>query len=321
MAITTTDQLCQYLTSRKIFFTNVTPLPGGSSNYVWRIIKPSGQYSILKHAEPFLASNHETPFPLNRMDFEAHALETIPKLIPEDEIIRLPALLQYDKDNRILELEHVGENTLHKFYQDPKLDVRMVGERIGRWLARLHASTTNDEVKRGFDHSTAKLMYRWNYNSLSLVLERYGFDPTLGERINAKYGALLQTDDTCVCHGDLWPGNVLLPDMELDFPTQEFKFSIIDWEVARSGNGMTDVGHFAGESWFLDRFRGGRGLLASFLRAYVVEKELGPNDKERIAAQFGTHITFWPTIYVSTTEVKYDIYSSLISFYLLMFLV
>ena len=208
----------------------------------------------------------------------------------------------------------MGSKTLKELYEDPKLDIQNIGESIGRWLARLHTSTTNDEVKRPFDHPVAKSMYRWNYNNLSSVLLKYGFDPTLGERINTKYGALLQTDDVCICHGDMWPGNVLFPD----FGTGEEKlnFAIIDWEVARLGNGVTDVGHFAGEVWFLDRLRGGRGLLGAFLVGYVGERKLGPGERVRVAAQFGTHVTFWPTIYVSLGKINpfVDIQDSLILF-------
>jgi 5-methylthioribose kinase len=262
MAVTTRGKLRKYLISNEIPVTDITPISGGSSNFVWRITNPSGQSSIIKLAEPFLVGNSAIPFPLDRQDFEARALTKIPKLISNDETIRIPALLHFDTENHILRLEDVGSKTLKDRYEDPKLDIQKIGESIGRWLARLHTSTTSEEVKRPFDHSVAKSMYRWNYNNLSSVLGKYGFDPTLGERINAKYGALLQTDDVCICHGDMWPGNVLFP--ESDAEEENLKFAIIDWEVARLGNGVTDLGHFAGEAWFLDRLRGGRGFLGAF---------------------------------------------------------
>jgi hypothetical protein len=91
MTVTTTDDLRQYLTSKNIYVTEVMSMSGGTSNYVWRIITPLGQSIIIKHAEPFRAANHTTHFPLNRMDFEAHALRTIPSIIPDDEMIQLPA--------------------------------------------------------------------------------------------------------------------------------------------------------------------------------------------------------------------------------------
>lgn len=46
---------------------------------------------------------------------------------------------------------------------------------------------------------------------------------------------------------------------------------VVDWELVRRGCGATDVGQFAAESWLLDRFRGGRGLLKAFLEGYQEE--------------------------------------------------
>ena len=44
--------------------------------------------------------------------------------------------------------------------------------------------------------------------------------------------------------------------------------AVVDWEMVRRGCGATDVGQFAAESWLLERFHGGRGLLGAFLGGY-----------------------------------------------------
>jgi hypothetical protein len=296
----TTSQIRQYLTSRNIPVDEIAPLFGGSGNFVWRITTTAGQNQIIKHAEPFVADNHQVPFCVERMDFEALALKTIPGIVVADPTIRLPALLLYDKEEYVLGLEDVGEKMLQDVYQNPRLNVQAVGARIGRWIARLHAVTTEGDIKRGFNNATSRFMYRYNYNNLHVALASHDFDPALGERINAKYGALLQTDETCLCHGDLWPGNILFSDEDLEAsPEKEVKIAIIDWEAARLGNGVTDVGQFAAEAWMLDRFRGGRGLQAAFLGGYVSVREFGREDRERVAVHFGMHIAFWSTIYVS----------------------
>lgn len=296
MAIKTTEELEEHLRAKDVPFTSVIPLTGGSSNYVWRLTSPSGQTSIIKHAEPFLAGRLPAPFPVERQDFEARALTTFPALLPYDETITLPRLLNHDKEHHDLQLEDMGGETLHDRYQDPNLDIKKIGESIGRWLARLHKSTTHDEIKRQFDNPVATKMYKWHYINLAPVLEKYGFDPALGERMDEKYGSLLKTDDVCVCQGDMWPGNVLILGKN---GSGELKLAIIDWEAARTGDGATEVGRFAGESFFLDRLRGGRGLLGAFLKGYVEEKALSAWEKERIVAQFGVQVAFWPSIYVS----------------------
>jgi hypothetical protein len=299
MLIITAHQLRQYLNLKKIPAEKITPLTGGTANYVFRIAS-SGQSRIIKHAESFIKVAPDVPFSAERMDFEAHALRTIPTVVPNDETIRLPDLLSYDENEHVLTLEDAGDLTFKVAYQDSKVDVCGVGKAIGRWFARLHASTTKEEVKRGFDNQTAKSMYRFMYNNLSSSLEKHGFDPALGERINAKYGALLQTDDVCVCHGDIWPAQILLLS-ENDHATgcEKLNIIIIDWEMTRRGNGATDVAQFAAESWLLDRKHGGRGLLDAFLGAYIIERPLTKADRERVVVHFGAHLGFWPTIYVS----------------------
>jgi len=229
--------------------------------------------------------------------------------------IAFPKIIHHDEDNHILQLEDVGSRTLHESYTDPTLDISSIGKSIGRWLAILHQSTTSDLIKDQFNHVVAKRMYRWNYNGLADVLERYGFDPELGRRINERFGALIESDDICVCHTDLWPGNILISHQQqhgsqddlsklgvVEWPSRNSKvqLAVIDWEVTRNGDGMTDVGHFAGEAFFLDRLRGGRGLLNSFLKGYLKQKgKLSERERGRVAAEFGTRITFWPSIYVS----------------------
>lgn len=297
MAIVTVEDVRRYLQSLNIEVMDIAPITGGTSNYIWRIKHPNGQTSIFKHAEPHLSANKSFPFPLDRMNFEAQALEVVPRITSCDGV-KCPKIIHHDEENHVLILEDVGQNTLKDIYEDPRLSIKFVGEKVGQWLAQLHASTTEDEIKGKFNHTTAKQLYRWNYNSLSSAFEKFGYDAALGERINSKYGSLLQTDNVCMCHTDLWPGNIVFDLNEEEWPTEP-RIAIIDWEVARQGNGATDVGHFAAEAWFLDHFRGNRGLLPAFLESYIKEKKLGWDDAKRVAAQFGTHITHWPTIYVS----------------------
>jgi Ser/Thr protein kinase RdoA (MazF antagonist) len=115
----------------------------------------------------------------------------------------------------------------------------------------------------------------------------FSLDPSIGEQIDEKYGSLLTTDAACICHGDFWPGNILV-ERTTCYGTI-FKLSVVDWEFVRVGCGATDVGQFAGEAWLLDRFRGGRGLLKRFLEGY--REVAGPVDDvflERVGAHFGS---------------------------------
>lgn len=300
MAIT----LQKYLAARRISATNVEKLTGGTGNFIWRITNAQGLTSIIKLAPPFIATHREVPFDVERMGFEVKALQELPAILPTDPFISIPALLFHDDKANVIGLEDVGDKTLKDLYEDQRLDVKLLGKKLGTWLARLHSFTSEGEFKYGFRNETAKKMsaQSWLYEQLAGTLEKYGFDPALGNRIYQKYGTSLLNDEVCLCHGDLNPPNIMFRQEDLE----SGKATVIDWEMARIGNGATDTGQLAAEFYFLDRFRGDRGLLKAFLKAYVAERPLSRSDVVRVAVHFGTHIAFWPTIHVSDVRRGLD---------------
>ena len=88
MAPTTDLELRQYLNSKSIPCAEVEVLTGGTANYVWRIKTLLGRSSIIKHAEPFVATNQSFAFPTVRMDFEAKALEVIHGALNEEGVLK-----------------------------------------------------------------------------------------------------------------------------------------------------------------------------------------------------------------------------------------
>lgn len=201
-----------------------------------------------------------------------------------------------------------GSRTLKSAYiKDKTLNVASLGKKIGEWLAHLHSCTCilsdRASYRAGFDNEVAKSVYRYCYEGLATAFESNGFDKTLGERVNEKYGSLLVSDDVCLCHGDFWPGNILLSD---HVDTKNTVLTVVDWEMVRNGEGATDVGQFAAEAWLLDRFHGGRGLLTAFLKGYSESRKLERVSAIRTAVHYGTHLGFWPTRvdWVSKEETK-----------------
>jgi Phosphotransferase enzyme family len=261
-------------------------LEDGSANFLYRVRSSQGDTYILKHAEPFIRTNPGVRFPSERMDFEASILQQLPTVLPADDIVNPVQVIAYESPEHNMLLSDGGPSNLKAIYSNPDLDIQFVARHLGQWLANLHSST--HDLQFG-DNKIAKHIYRHNYNGLANTLKGYDLDSQLGEAVNEQFGSLIAIDDGCVCHGDFWPGNVIV---KLN-PT---KLTIIDWEMSRRGNGVTDVGQFSAESWLLDRFRGGRGLLDGFLEAYVQGRKakLSESDLQRIVIQFGTHISFWP---------------------------
>ena len=191
-------------------------------------------------------------------------------------------------------LEDGGSRTLKDAYTDPDVGIPEYGRRLGAWLAALHQKSRDTSMGINI---TAKTIYRHAYTHTSAAAKNFDLDPALGERVNTEYGSLLSTDDECVCHGDFWPGNVLVSDRGL---------TVVDWEMVRRGCGATDVGQFAAEAYLLDRFRGNRGLLSAFLLGYRQAGKLAASFVQRMAIHMGVHLAFWPTVvpWGSSEETK-----------------
>jgi 5-methylthioribose kinase len=300
------ESLCQYLTLNGTAFTSVEPIvDGGAVNYIWRVTTISGRSIIVKHAFHHLRRNENFLISVDRMDYEARALRTVPELISSntDHLnVRLPGVVQYDGEQHVLQITDGGSRNLKAAYLDPTLDIKALGARLGHWLANLHTITSSSSVlpviKEQFNNVSGKSIYRTFSNNSAASLKKFGYDPQLGERINNKFGALLETDEVCLSHGDFWPANVVVSDPDLTCSTP--KLTVIDWEFTRIGNGATDVGQFAAEAWIQEKFSAGetgpRGLFEAFLEAYLDKRRLSDEDKLRVAAQFGTHLIYLPGI-------------------------
>ena len=288
--ITSSEQLQAYfvklgnLGNAKVDLNSLQMLAGGSANFVWRLLQGSGKTTIIKHAEPYVRAVPGLSFPVDRMDFEHKAMTSLPPLLDPSPVVFVPEVYQYDPESHVLMIEDGGARTLKEAYADPALDMSAFGNALGRWLAGLHQRTKQEAIG---DNQTAKSMNRFALIHLASALQKYDQDPSLAEQIDAQYGYLPQTDDECVCHGDFWPGNVLVND--------HGRLAVVDWEMVRRGCGARDVGQFAAEAHLLDRFRGGRRLRTGFLQGYRETGELDNRFLKRVAVFMGVHLAFWPT--------------------------
>ena len=311
--LTTEDGLRLYLKAkRRSNDTEVTLLSGGTANYVYRVTTSDDSTSIFKHAAPYLHSNKAFPFDPIRIDYEARILESFNPIngksvfsnhLPTS-AVHAVRVLDYDERHKLLEIEDGGSRNLKDAYTDPKLDTPRIGKELAMWVATLHEHSKKisliSSYQKDSNNPVAVNIYRYCYNNLHTALSQFGHDPQLAHRINEEFGGLLQTDDECVCHGDFWPGNVLV---RLD-ETHPVELTVVDWEMVRRGTSATDVGQFAAEAFLLDRFKGGRGLRFAFLNAYAKAREettaLGRTWLRRIVVHWAVHLAFWPTAVVWT---------------------
>ena len=285
--IINTEQLKAYLGKlgdTEFDLNTLQLLEGGSANFLWRLLDRTGKSIVIKHAEPYVKTAPGLSFPVDRMDFENSAMVSLPRLFDGNSLVSVAEVYQYDPHDHVLTMEDGGPRMLKESYADSDLDMPVFGEALGRWLATLHQRSQTTEIG---DNRTAKSIYRFAYTHLAGALRKYDQDPSLAEQIDTQYGSLLQIDDECICHGDFWPGNVLINDQS--------RLKIVDWEMVRRGCGATDVGQFAAEAHLLDHFRGGKGLRAAFLKGYGAIGELDSRFIKRVAIHMGVHLAFWPT--------------------------
>lgn len=295
---TSVAELKAYLDENNIKHTKIEQLSGGTANYVFRVFtEDDNAPKIYKHAEPYVASsNGAIPFPVDRMDFEAVALKKVSPLMSDNESsVKMPEVNSYDEVSKILILSDAGYTTLKEAYTDPAVNIPETGRELGEWLAELHHKTPGIEIGEG-GNRTAKSIYRWAYSHLTQAAEQYGLDTNFCEYIDWKYGAQIgmDEDEQCVCHGDYWPGNIILD--------AENTLTVVDWEMVRRGYPALDLAQFSAEAYLLERFLGGRGLLDAFLDGYRRKAcSLGTDitiDRHfatRFAVHVGVHLAYWPS--------------------------
>lgn len=309
--LTTEQGLSNYLTSHNIEHTSISLLTGGTANYAYRASLKDGRKVIYKHAAPYLHSNINFAFDPARMDYEDRVLEILPPLLAKElpvSDVHAVGWYSYDKEHKLLCIEDGGDRELKTAYTDPRLDIQKIGSEIGKWIAALHMCSTetslslSDEPGTKGNNPIGVAIYRYSYRNLESALTSYGHDAEFGNRINEEYGSKLATDNECVCHGDFWPGNVLVKFR--DEAERDCDLTVVDWEMTRRGTSATDVAQFAAEAFLLDRFRGGRGLLPAFLTAYATARDrerqagrkvLGREWIRRMAIHWAVHVAYWPT--------------------------
>ncbi|KAF2184574.1 hypothetical protein K469DRAFT_708756 [Zopfia rhizophila CBS 207.26] len=306
--LTTTSALSSYLTARSTPHTSIALLTGGTANFVYRVTLPDSKTVIYKHAAPHLSSNHNFAFDPARMDYEDRALEILPPLLSqhfkdsrgEETSVHAVRWFFYDKENKLLCISDGGDLNLKIAYTDLALDIPSIGREIGTWIAALHSCSKTTSLSLEGDEDLEKnnavgvAIYRHSYKNVHVALSSYGHDPEFGKLIDEEYGSRLATENECVCHGDFWPGNVLVRQ---EGGQGKPELTIVDWEITRRGTSATDIGQFAAEAYLLDRFHGNRGLLPAFLTSYAEARaaELNREWVRRMVVHWGVHIAYWPT--------------------------
>ncbi|HUW87445.1 MAG TPA: aminoglycoside phosphotransferase family protein [Candidatus Paceibacterota bacterium] len=219
-----------YFKDREIFSPESSPLveilTGGVSNVVLAV-SGEGKDLVLKQALPELKVASEWIADQRRAIVEAHAIEVLHKLTPEN----VPKLYDVDPDQFILIIER-APRTMTIWKEDllsgsiqPDIAAHL-GQILGLW----HRNTAKDPA----------ILQEFQEDSLFEQLRISPFYRTVAtkhESISKRIGALiteLLEDKPCLVHGDYSPKNILVDGRS--------KVIVLDFEVAHTGNPVFDLG-------------------------------------------------------------------------------
>lgn len=215
-----------------------------------------------------------------------------------DSTIRIPKLLHYDRENRILMLEDAGPLPSLKAWMTELADVSTcmsIGEAVGRFLAHMHNSTAGDqELLAEFNgNETAKyLSGKLYFGGLPAAATRFGYtDDFLAEAARVGEEEVMQRSDVLTM-GDFWTGNVLVSSPASG--DEDLHLYVLDLELSKPGTAEFDIGQMAAEMWCLARFRRnareqGLALIAAFLDSYHHARK-SPVDAAKVAIRIGAHL-------------------------------
>jgi 5-methylthioribose kinase len=320
MDLTTEAGTLTYLSTNTSFDAeSIEPLKGGWCNFTWRVNLKTpfdGEKSvILKHAEPFAQYNVQALLDVERITYEYKALNSISEtgVTDSNSIVIVPKVLHFDASHHMLIMQD-GHSlpTLKEFMSSqpppsPSLSSQ-IGTALGEFIANLHelgrTKNNNSNLHTLLSNNSIgrKVGHRAFYASIVPRAVEYGIEDPVLEEVADVVGQEVLTSEETLLMGDFWPGNILV-DVSSSISTEGTgiepiltlrKLWILDWEMCRYGFAATDVGVFAGESYWLSKFRdfnSAEALRRSFLIAYA--KMVSKVDVARVAIQMGTHWVAW----------------------------
>jgi 5-methylthioribose kinase len=219
----------------------VEPAGDGNINWVRRARLRDGRSWIVKQARAELERFPEYSAPTERSVFEARYWELAREV---DDAGICPRILHFDERERVLVLEDLGDAE--------RLDRRLLrggdGEpaarALGRFLARVHAATTDPSLAARFPNDGMRRLHGDHIFSLPFHAGAFPLEPAVAERARsvqddrfralagAAYARYLEPRGALV-HGDVQAGNVLLPPVGP---------KLLDAEIAHVGDPAFDLG-------------------------------------------------------------------------------
>ncbi|KAH8789101.1 kinase-like domain-containing protein [Hyaloscypha sp. PMI_1271] len=319
MAQETADELSQKvqgsLEDTPYACTSLVKLSGGTANFVYRgiLVTPLEDGSrtiVIKHTEPYVASNFNFKLTATRCEFEETilaALHDLPPVLRKGVTVQTPHLYYFFPETDTQIYSDLPSSLDLKTYvlKHPLTQVQCMhfGHAIGLWARHFHAWANAPEqgkLRESIKGNTAmlELKYRLNYG-MNLIGTVDNF-PELLEGSRKTFEALgmrvrdeLDSEEGSLIHGDFWSGNVLLPDILLTDEETPIKLFVIDWELSHISSLAFDLGQMFAELFELKHFKdidAGVWLIEAFMQGYG---NIDDDFAFRTAIHVGVHLICW----------------------------
>ncbi|KAK2806845.1 hypothetical protein FQN51_005645 [Onygenales sp. PD_10] len=248
------------------------PLTGGIVNFTVRAVRsridppatspqdtgpaprgPSVRFSeheslVLKYAPPYVALvGEQAPF------------DRVRQLFFHRSSVLVPRLVHYDHESHVLCIEDLGKLPPLSEYLSPSSAAEFwktlsnetlwhsIGQRLGHFFADLHSKSTLEAIMTSagshdlpnFRNPSMADMFRdAAVSTMRKYLAKHGIRDfvNLSQIVEEDYERGISDEERCFIVGDLWPGGILVGDLEAS--TSVPKLGVIDWEFSGPGRGI-----------------------------------------------------------------------------------
>ncbi|THW22108.1 hypothetical protein D6D23_06170 [Aureobasidium pullulans] len=295
--------------------TSLNKLSGGTANFVYRgtlaaPLQDGSKTVVIKHTEGYVAQSPNFKLTTTRCDYEQTVLVALLSLSPSTHSnitvqtptlhIFLPATntqiysdLSSSLDLKAYVLKHASSITHSQCLR--------LGHALGLWTRRFHdwaQAKEQEELVESMRGNVAMrdLKFMINYERLVQSIDTY---PRILEGSRSLFEAVREgvrkdlDDGAVLIHGDLWSGNILLPDGPISDQDDQLKVFVIDWELSQVSSQAFDLGQVFAELFELKHFKdidAGTWLIEAFMRGYgEIDEELA----FKTAVHVGVHLICW----------------------------
>ncbi|KAI2642758.1 kinase-like domain-containing protein [Xylaria nigripes] len=320
------SEVFEHLEQTPFAASSLQALSGGTANFIYhaslKTPVPDGTRDVLiKHGEGYVANSPAMKLTLVRCAVEKECLTELSKFHVEGKTelpgninftMRTPRFYYFDEQNNIqvqeimLQAKDLKTYSLSTYPANTPETLRpqcfQLGRALGKWLRNFHTWGKTQAGIRETVARNAQMQQLKHMINFSWLVDRVAQFPTILSEAKDVFEAVkdmtakeLENEGQLqIIHGDLWTGNVLLPDSPIRDGSDLTMF-IIDWEMSQLGMPSLDLGQMIAELYELKLFKditAGLWMVQGFTEGY------GPVSDDfafRTAIQTGAHLISFGT--------------------------